>query len=242
MNRFSFSLLVLSSLLLCVSGQANAQTSAEAQRFAAELAYADANKDGSIDALELADAQQMAAMLLMLDWNECDRDDDGKLTPTEFQSAATEAMQELLSANSESEQQAEEALAEAVPVELLLEQLGRDESYSDELAALREAVEDIEDDEAVVTHVFSNPTLYPRLYPVVNTWTRYYPVKPGLRKYVHPRPWHLRKPAKSARPHVIKPKHGPKPGKPHAGKPGKPKVSKPAKPAKPSRPAGRPRR
>jgi len=204
------------------------------QSFAAELTYLDANGDGRIDARELANGQQMASMMLMLSWDACDRNQDGQLTPEEFEVAATEALQSLSWANSEADRQAEEALANAVPLRVLLQQLGGDPSYADELNALRQAVEDVDDDDTVITHVISNPTHYPRLSPVVRTWTRYYPVKSHLRRNVRPNVHRHDKPANADRVRV-----GPK----HTRKPGKSGVTKSHRPHKSAKPkaGGRPR-
>ncbi|MFH0983257.1 MAG: hypothetical protein V2A79_17195 [Planctomycetota bacterium] len=231
MCRVVSSPLIAFTLLFSLWGQAHAGspndagTSAHSQSFAAELTYLDTNRNGSIEAAELAHGQQMAAMLLALSWETCDWDHDGKITATEFQSAAAETLQTLLSTASEDEQQAENALAEAVSMSVLLQQLARDQAYADELAALRAAVDDLNDDEAVVTQIISNPARYPRLSPVVRTWVRYYPVKPALRRHLPPYPArgpHL--PPPHARPaptngHPIPPKHS-GPAKPPMPKPG----------------------
>ncbi len=242
MSRVVWSVLVVMTGSLCVCAQANAAasaseaTSARGQRFAAEVTYLDANQDGRIDARELANGQQMASMILMLSWEACDRNQDGQLTPAEFQAAATDALQTLLSADSTEDEQAEQALAEAVPVGVLLRQLGQDRAYADELAALREAVEDVDDDETVVTHVISNPTLYPCLSPVIHTWARHYPVGPKIRRHVRP---HLRRVPKTVKAPRV---HGaPKSAHKH-GKPGVIKPRRPAKPAKPKATKASPRR
>ncbi|UCG15161.1 MAG: hypothetical protein JSV19_07665 [Phycisphaerales bacterium] len=199
-----------------------AEGAAAAGAYAAELAYLDANQDGSIDAQEFARGQQGAAMLLMLSWEACDQDSSGEIDRAEFMAAAPEAMAESLAANDETEQQAEEALANAIPLNLLLEQLGKDESYAEELAALRQAVQDMDDEESVVTHVVASPTRYPRLSPVVRVWTRYYPVKPALRRHVKGRYRPLGLRAKPPRP-AVKPRGKLGPGKPAAPRPPKPR-------------------
>lgn len=189
--------------------------------YAAELAYLDANEDGSIDAQEFARGQQGAAMLLMLSWEACDQDNNSQIDRAEFMAAAPEAMAASLAAADETDQQAEEALANAIPLDLLLGQLAKDESYADELAALRQAVADMADEESVVTHVVARPTRYPRLSPVIRVWTRYYPVKPALRRHVKGRyrPLGLRgKPPKPA----VRPRGKPGPGKPAVPRPPKP--------------------
>ena len=45
---------------------------------------------------------------------------------------------------------AEDELAKLMSMQVLLDRLGQDEQYADELAALREAVENMDDDETVV--------------------------------------------------------------------------------------------
>jgi hypothetical protein len=204
-----------------------------------EMRFLDLDRDRRIDQRELATGQQMAAMILLLSWDECDRDGDGSLSHDEFEQAAATAMQALLEEQSETdaEEQAEQDLAQAVPLELILDRLTADERYADEVADLRDAVEDLDDDEDVVTYVFRNAKRYPRLTPVVRTWVRHYPVRPDLRRHAKPHPkWRYLRPAK-AKPHKpVKPA-------PRAGKPARPgkraQPGKPAKPPKPRRP-GRP--
>ncbi|MCK4659728.1 MAG: hypothetical protein KAV82_09435 [Phycisphaerae bacterium] len=226
-------------MMVCISGPASAGTPAgEAtstipQSFAAELAYLDANGNGSIDAFELARGRQMALMLTMLPWETCDRDGDGTATPVEFQAAASEALQELLSSENQDDTQAQEALARAIPASVLLRQLGSDQSYADELAALREVMDDLDDDDKVVTHIISNSALYPRLSPVVRTWVRYYPTKPQLHRHVGPRAPRFHTPARPHRPHVS-PRPVPKRHRPATARPGKP--------ARPAAPKPAPRR
>lgn len=197
----------------------SSETPAPAAGYLREMQYLDADGDQRIDAQELAHGQQMASMILMLDWDDCDRDDDGKISPDEFRSAADEAMQAVLQADSETEteQQAEDALARAVPLKLLLDQLAGEEDYAQEVAALRGSIEDLSNDEAVVTYVSQYPTRYPHLAPVIRTWVRHYPVRPELRRLVKPRPPRAHHgPAKS---HRHPPRHGPKAGKPGSKKP-----------------------
>ncbi|MBN2560109.1 MAG: hypothetical protein JXQ75_04190 [Phycisphaerae bacterium] len=205
-----------------------------------EMRYLDLDGDRKIDATELAAGQQMASMMLMLSRDGCDRDGDEAINLAEFQVAAEEAMQALLDAdsNSDGEEQAEEALARAVPLKLLLDRLSDDGRYADEVTALRQAVEDMDDGEAVITYITKYPARYPRLSPVVRTWVRHYPVQPRLRRLVKPRPPRAYRPpaeAKPARPQ----KTGPKAGEPDVKKPPKrgPKPGpKPRKPRPPRRP------
>jgi hypothetical protein len=199
-----------------------AEGSKAADAYAAELAYLDANQDGSIDAQEFARGQQGAAMLLMLSWEECDQDSSGEIERAEFLAAAPEAMAATLATDDEADQQAEEALANAIPLDLLLEQLAKDESYADELAALRQEMQNMDDEESIVTHVVGSPTRYPRLSPVVRVWTRYYPVKPALRRHVKGRYRPLGLRAKPPKP-VVRPGAKPRPGKPGAPRPPKPR-------------------
>ena len=237
--RLSPRVLITVSLLAVAQAHADPPTSnaasVSAPGFAAELIYLDGNGDGRIDARELANGQQMASMMLMLSWEACDRNQDGQLTPTEFETAAVEALQSLSSADSRADQQAEEVLANAVPLSVLLQQLGGDQGYADELAALRQAVEDVDDEDTVITHVISNPTRYPRLSPVVRTWVRYYPVKPHLRRHVRPNVHRPGKPANADRVHA-----GPKHARKH-DKPGKPGVAKSPRSHKSAKPKAGPR-
>jgi hypothetical protein len=191
---------------------------APAAEYAREMQYLDADGNQRIDAREFAHGQQMASMILMLAWDECDRDGDGAISPEEFRSAADAAMQAMLQADSESEteQQAEDALARAVPLTLLLGQLAGEEDYAQEVAALRESVEDLNDDAAVVTYVNQYPTRYPHLAPVIQTWVRHYPVRPELRRLVKARPPRAHHPSAKVNRHP--PRHGPKAGKPGAKK------------------------
>ncbi|MCP4593524.1 MAG: hypothetical protein GY842_22535, partial [bacterium] len=188
-------------------------------------AYLDADADGAISPRELDDGQQAARLLLALSWEGCDADGDGKLSLAEYHAGAFQAAQALPTSDDENAQQAETALADAVPLSLLLERLGEDSSYAAELAALWEAVDD-QDDQTVITQVISNPTRYPKLGPVLRTWVRHYPVKSNLRRHGHRTP-HAVKPARIHPNPKAKPKKGP----PHTKKPagvGKPAGRKPA--------------
>jgi hypothetical protein len=207
----------------------DAESPAPAAGYARELGYLDADGDQRIDARELAHGQQMASMILMLAWDECDRDGNGEISPDEFRSAADEAMQAMLQADSESEteQQAEDTLARAVPLKLLLDQLAGEEDYAQEVAALRASVENLDDDEAVVTYINQYPTRYPHLTPVIHTWVRHYPVRPELRRLVKPLPPRAYHPSAKVKSHP--PRRGPKAGKPGSKKPPRPGGKPPRK-------------
>jgi hypothetical protein len=231
------------SLWLCQPQESTPREAepSDAAEYAAleEMRHLDANGDQVIDGQEFVSGQRMAAVILALSWEDCDADGDGVITPAELQPAAEAALQALLAAetDSEAEQEAEEALARAVPLSHLLDRLADDERYAEEIAVLREAVEDLDDDEAVVTYITKYPTRYTRLAPVIKTWVRHYPVRPGLRRLVTPhtaRPAHLPGKAKPHKP----PKPGPKAGKPGPKKP--PKAGK--KPGAKARPKSRPPR
>jgi hypothetical protein len=200
----------------------NPETPTPAAGYTGEAQYLDADGNQRIDAWEFAHGQQMASMILMLAWDECDRDDDGGISLDEFRSAADEAMQAMLQADSESEteQQAEDALARAVPLKLLLDQLAGEEDYAQEVAALRESVEDLNNDEGVVAYVSQYPTRYSHLTPVIQTWVRHYPVRPELRRLVKPGPPRAYRPSAKVKPHP--PGRGPKAGKPGSKKPPRP--------------------
>ena len=192
-----------------------------------EMRYIDVDRDRRIDAREFAEAQQGASMLLMLSWEDCDKDGDGALSHAEFEAAADEAMQALLETDDEADESAEDELAELISMQVLIDRLGHSDQYADELAALRAAVENMDDDETVVTHIVQNPTRYPHLVPVVRTWVRHYPVKPGLRRHLKPyNPLPAKYRAKAGR--TVKKPAGVKPGKP--GLKPNPKATRPPKP------------
>ena len=205
------------------STQPSPDTPAGPPAFVEEMRYLDTDRDRQLDPKEFAHGQQMAAMLLMLSWDECDRDSDGFVSHSEFELAASEAMKGLLQAGTavEEETAAEEELAAAIPVQVLLSQLAAKEQFAGELADLRAAMQNLDDDEAVVTHIVENPTRYPRLAPVIRTWVRHYPVRPALRQHVKPL-------------HPLSPKyrHHPHPGPRSPKGPGKP-GPKPKGPPKP---------
>ena len=198
------------------------EDSGSGQDYAREMKYVDADGDGQIDARELAAGQQMASMILMLSWDECDRDNDGSISPAEFQVAAEKAVQALLEVDSESEQQAQDDLAEAVPLALLLDRLAADERYAAEIAALRAELEDA-DDSTVIKYINQYPSRYPRLTPLVHTWARHYPVRPEVRRLVKPVPKHPYRPRAKAKTPA---------SSTHAPKSGKLPVKRPPKPGK----------
>ena len=240
--RLSLPVLIAVSLLAVPPAAADPSPGdaplADSQSFAAEITYLDANRDGRIDARELAAGQQMAAAIARLSWHAGDRNQDGQLTPAEFQAAITAALQSGASADN----QAEEYVADAVPLSVLLQQLGDDQAYADELTALREAVEDLDDDDAVITHVVSHASRYPRLNPVLRTWVRDYPVRPRLRGNGHLRP----KADRSAKPvGANRARVGPKPARKHdrppvAKRPGARGTVKPKAGPRPRSGGGRP--
>jgi len=147
------------------------------------MMFLDTDGDHKIDARELAAGQQMAAVVLTLSWDTSDRDADGTITLGELQTAAEEANQALLEADATDEQQAEDAIGKLLSLRVLLDRLAGEEQYADEIAALREAVEDLDDSDAVVTHLVTYAKRYPHLSPVVRTWRRYYDVRSDLRRH-----------------------------------------------------------
>jgi hypothetical protein len=183
----------------------------EAKSLFPMMKFLDRDRDRQIDADELAAGQEAAALLLVLSWSDCDRDEDGAIDLAEFQAAVTEARQSLAEVEPEVEDQAVQDLASAVPLSLLLGRLSADDRYADEIASLREAIEDLDDEEAVVTYVTHYPRRYPNLTPVIRTWGRYYPVRSALRRHFHR--WPHRPPAhvKPAKPRGPGPKARPKP-------------------------------
>lgn len=195
-----------------------------------EMRCLDTDGDRRVSPKELAAGQHMASMLLMLSWDECDLDYDGAMSLGEFQLAAEEAMQVLRETNTEAAQQAQDALAKAVTMRLLLEQLSREEQYAAEIAALRAEIRDMNDDEAVVTYIIKYPTRYPRLVPVVRTWVRHYPVHPRLHKVVRPYGIRAYRPSTRATPvHPAK-------ARPRTGTPPPKKAARPGRRPHPRRP------
>lgn len=197
-----------------------AAAAAAAPDWSQAMRQLDANHDRRLDADELARGQELAAVLLSLTWEDCDRDHDGVVRPAEFEAAAGAARQTLAGSTVGESDDATAQLAEALSLGVLLEQLGSDATYADELAALREAVEDLDDDETVYTHIIQNPARYPKLLPLTRTYVRYYPLRPALRRYYHPRHPLAARYRVKAHPH---PKPGPKAPavkpKSHAAKP-----------------------
>lgn len=176
------------------------------------MRYLDRNRDRQVDADELADGQELASLLLMLSWSGCDQDADGAVDLEELKAAVDEAREALAeTAPEEEEEQATEALANAVPLSVVLDRLAADQRYADEIAELRKAVEDLDDDEAVVVYLNGHVKHYPRLVPVIRTWGRYYPVKPGLRRHYWSRPYRPPASVKPLKPAKPGPKVGPKP-------------------------------
>jgi hypothetical protein len=186
--------------------------------------YLDVNGDGKLDAREMAVGQQMAAMMLGLSWEDCDLDGDGSVSAGEWSAAANEAMQALMADASEESETAETALAEALPLSLVLDRLSQDDRYTSEIAELREAVEDLDDEEAVYTHIYGNPSRYVYLGPAVRTWWRHYPVKGAKWRYGHRYGRHRVGPK-------VKPGANPKPG----GRVGPPKKAAAGGPKKPGK-------
>lgn len=219
--------LVLLAGLLLPLGTGGQETSTSRREPATDqdvqlLRFLDSNRDRRVSADELALGQDLAAVLLMLSFNECDRDQDGSLELPELSAATAEARQELALAESEEELEAQEDLARAVSLQVLLERLAGDDRYAQEIAALREAVENLDDEDAVITYITQHPKLYPHLGPVIRVWGRYYPVRPELRRHFWRRPphrpTHLKplRPAPKPRAHPPKPAPRPKP-KPKPG-------------------------
>ncbi|MFH1746141.1 MAG: hypothetical protein ABIG44_03755 [Planctomycetota bacterium] len=178
-------LVVMLGVTQQVSGDDRGPTSGKdpAPGFLREMRFLDVDRDRQIDARELAQGQQMAAVLLSLSWEELDSDGDGTVSHSEFEAAANRALQTQTSAEEDADL-AEDELFDALSPGLLLSQLSEKEEYAEELAALREAVEDLDDHDTVVTQVIKNPKLYPRLYPVVYTYARHYPHRPAWQAYV----------------------------------------------------------
>jgi hypothetical protein len=143
--------------------------------------FLDADDDHQVDSEELDTGKELAAALCALDLQESDSDGDGVLSLDELSAAlddAVAAAQEEADENAE----AESAVAQALGLRVLLDQLAAQEQYAEEVARLREAVEHLDDEEATVQYLITNSTSYPRLYPTVRLWARHYPIKPGIRR------------------------------------------------------------
>jgi hypothetical protein len=226
---------VIAVLCLCLPSVSLGQESQSAGRTGTEAGYArlvrwlDRNHDLEIDEQELAAGQETASLLLALSWDGCDQDESGSIDVGELAVALAAIKKELAEVDAAAEAQAEEALANAVSLDMVLGRLAADERYAAEIAALREAVADLDDDEAVVSYITRYPTQYPRLLPVIRTWGRYYPVRPELRRHFwrHPRRGPAYVKPKDLRPH---PKPRPPKVKPHPKPKPKPKVKPRPKP------------
>ncbi len=234
-------------------------TSLPAPEHLRELRFLDVNVDRRIDAKELAAGQYYASMILMLDFDECDRDGDGWIAPDEFHMAAEVAEKEMRETNLEGAEQAQDALAKAITLKLLLDQLAEDAAYAAEIAALRQEIKDLSDEDVVVSYIIKYPTRFPRLRPILYTWGHYYPVRSSIHKVIRPRPLRFYRPpvklrtpgSAQKRPGVYKsgpktPKSGPKmrksgPKTPAPGAKGKtPHPGPKKKPAKPGAKKKRP--
>jgi len=184
--------IVIALIAACQTGMGVQQPPADSARapaYARALQFVDVDSNGKVDPAELAAAQQSAAMLLALDWAESDTDGDGNLNVVEFVQGGTKTMQALLADGppaEDTEQQAQQDLASAVPFSLVLERVARSPRYADEINALRKALGDTSDDEEMVAYVVEHPALYPRLTPLLRTWMHSYPVRPSLLRYLKP--------------------------------------------------------
>ena len=236
----------LGLLALPVSGrpaeEPPAQEAPAPATYARALKFLDLDGNGWIEPRELGIGQQMGAMILALEWAECDADGDGSLSAAEFEQVAAKTLQALLTkhsdAEAESEKRAQEDLAGATSLSVILERLARSPRYVDEIAALRKVIEDLDDEDEVVAYVVGHPALYPRLGPLVHTWLRTYPVRPDLLRHAKPRA-DVRPPPAAAPPQPAAPR--PKTEKPPHRK-GPPGPAKPARksPHAPPPPAARP--
>jgi hypothetical protein len=194
---------------------------AEVQEQIRLMRYFDTDRDRRIDADEFSAGLETAALVLMMSWSDCDQSGDGWIDFEELGTAVAQARKTLAQAEAEAEEEegdderAAEALAGAVPLSVVLDRLAAEQAYADEIADLRASVEDLADEDVVVTYIVRNPARYPHLTPVVRTWGRYYPVKPAVRRHFenrpHRPPWYVKPPG--AKKQTGKPgvKPGPKP-------------------------------
>ena len=192
-----------------------------------ELRLLDTDSDGVLSVAELQEGQWRAYVLLSLDWDACDLDGDGNVDGLEYARAMDEAGRALATTDLEYDVQAEDTLAQAITVALLLDRLAHDANYTAEIVTLRTAVRDFSNDEAVVTYVLKYPDRYPRLTPLVRTWVRYYPVRPQLRRLVPRHSTHLQRTPGKLRPTHPRQTH---PGQAHPGGPSQTRPSGPSQP------------
>jgi len=197
------------------------EAGAAAADAAAQVRFLDINGDGAVDAGEFAAGQSAARVMATLRWEECDTDGDGAVSGAEYVAAlvATADTVENSAIGSEADSEAEAALARALPVSVLLDRLAGEARYADEIAALRAAVEDLDDDEAVVTCLNAHPARYARLRPVIHHWARHYPVRPGVRRLIKPRSAQAKPSARQAPPGG---RRNPQMARPSGAKPHKP--------------------
>ncbi len=142
---------------------------------ACAMRYLDRNHDRVIDREELSAGRQLMDVLLVVSWQKCDADGDGKISLSELENAIARADTEAgISASQSDDAEALAALADATALDAVLDRLSADERYADEIAALRAAVDDLSDVEAVTTYVARYPARFPHLVPVVHSWKRYY--------------------------------------------------------------------
>lgn len=204
----------------------DANTPTEKSSVARELKFLDRDRDGRVDSKELEAGQIAAAALLALTVEDADSNNDGTISAAELEEAVKKAVAQLKEAQEDAaavaETEGQDALDGAAAAQVILDRLATNEAYRAEIAALRAAVSDLSNDDAVVTYVIDHSTQYPRLAPLFRTWVRYYPAPPVLHRHIRPAPhW---------RPHVpghVKPKPAvhhappahaaPKSGAPKAG-------------------------
>lgn len=178
--------------------------------------FLDADGDHQIDSEELNAGRELAAALCALDLQESDSDQDGVLSPDELSAALFDALT-TSQEEADEDEAAESAVAQALGLRVLLDQLATQDQYAEEVARLREAVEDLDDEEAAVQYLITNSTSYPRLYPTVRLWAKHYPSKPGVRRHFvphHPPPRPKAPHAKPKPKPAGKPRKPPKPGRP----------------------------
>ena len=151
-----------------------------------EFYYVDADGDRMIDAKDLASAQYYGSLIDALEFDECDHNRDGVIDPTEFRLAVAAAEMSRPDDEGADDDAAYNALASAVTLRLVLDQLSKDALYAAEVAALKEALRDLHDEEAVVEYIIKYPARYPRLRTVVYTWGRHYPVRKTMHRLIRP--------------------------------------------------------
>jgi len=207
---------VLTVLLLLCVGAISAWGEGEDSCFE----FLDRNGDGLVSGEELAEAQNMAYVVLATDLDAADADEDGKLTGDEYHDYHAN-----LEGAQVSEESGESEEAENEQMLTVLKALCESEEENAELESVIAELKD-QNETDVVTYVLARPKVYPLAYKRLVHWANWHTGRSAWAKKVIA--------ANKVRPVIVKPKVV----KPKVVKPKviKPKVIKPHKPPKPLRP------